>query len=174
MKTHWVIALQVLAYTLFLAGIGLIARPTNQEREFSDAYKALELGMTGSEVEVCFGAEPVFKCTFHGASVHYFEPPPPRTRWSDTRGKIDRTRYTDGAPITALDEMPDPYDHVVVAFDPDDRLIAYTHIGEELHVHTKARGRVDGASLLHLRPSDLGVTQASAEQVSGGNGGRRR
>lgn len=65
----------------------------------------------------------------------------------------------DGEEITDLNEIPDPYDHVVVAYDLEDMLIAYTHIGEEYHIHTKARGPVEGSGFFRLQASDIAQTK---------------
>lgn len=164
MKPLTLRALLTVGTIAFLVGIILTARPTVSERRFSRAYKDLTLGMTPQEVGASFESPPVLTCTYGSALIEYYQPPPPRIRWMDTRGKIDRSRHPDGAVIGTLNETPDPYDHVVVAYGAAGHSIAHTRIGEEIHIHTKTRGPVRGSSFLVLRPSDFGIPKGGSEK----------
>jgi len=150
---------------VFVAASILSVRPTNQEREFLVAYKSLQIGMRADNVEKNFGRAPVFKCTFQGSPIHFYKPPPARSQWLDFRGEIDQSQFTNGQQIIDLNQIPDPYDHVAVAYDSDDTLIAYTHIGEEYHVYTKSRGAVKGSDFFRLQKSDFTPVDIGAKQA---------
>lgn len=140
-----------------LAGLGvvLLARPSAESREFSRSYDELRLGMPQGAVRAGFGAEPDFVCEFGSSSIWYFRSPPDMAdRVADTRGELDPSRHKSGTVYTSLADLPQPYDHVTVAFGPDDKLHAYTWIGEEYHIHTK-RGAVGGSDFSELTAADF-------------------
>jgi len=115
---------------------------------FFRSYNRLQLGMTQDEVRELFGTNPDFDCRYKSFEIWYYRAPD----WH--AGDFDDVELERGATVQSLDDLPDVYDHVQLAFDNQGRLHAYTWIGETYTVETK-NGSVNGSHFAELSPSDF-------------------
>jgi len=97
-----------------------------------------------------FGTNPDFDCCYKSFEIWYYRAPD----WLGLAGDFDDVELERGATVQSLDDLPDVYDHVQLAFDNQGRLHAYTWIGETYTVETK-NGSVNGSHFAELSPSDF-------------------
>ncbi len=67
-------------------------------------------------------------------------------------GVFDKEEYDVPVEITSLEDLPRTYCAIEMMIDPDGNIVAKTHCGEELHIHTM-KGTYKGACLRHLEDS---------------------
>jgi hypothetical protein len=118
------------------------------EWQFSGAYSQLELGMTEDAVRGVFGPTPDFDCRYKSSWIWYYRGPGFFT------GDFEDVELERGATVQSLDDLPDVYDHVQLAFDSEGRLHAYTWIGEAYTVESTS-GSVSGSHFRELPDSDF-------------------
>jgi hypothetical protein len=106
------------------------------------------LGMTQDEVQELFGPRLDFECRYKSYQIWYYRAP------DFLAGDFDEVRLQRGEELPSLDDLPDVYDHVQLAFDANGRVHAYTWIGETYTVEAK-NGSVRGSSFSRLSSSDF-------------------
>jgi hypothetical protein len=149
-RRRFFLAFWLIGFVIFLAVAQWLVCRSDGWR-FSQGYRQLQIGMNRDQVEDLLGRGSVFECRYKSYEVCYYMVPDPFT--PDTK-RFDRVRIRRGASVQSLDELPDVYGHVQVAFDANCRLHAYTWIGGRHTVETKNRS-VKGNHFSRLRPSDF-------------------
>ena len=104
--------------------------------------------MTQDDVRELFGRHPEFDCRYTSFEIWYYRSPGFFT------GDLDDVELNRGATVQSLDDLPDVYDHVQLAFDSQGALHAYTWIGESYTVESK-NGSVRGSHFAKLSPCDF-------------------
>jgi len=104
--------------------------------------------MTQSDVRELFGRRPDFDCRYTSFEIWYCRAPGFFT------GSLDGVGLDRGATVQSLDDLPDIYDHVQLAFDRQGALHAYTWIGESYTVESK-NSSVRGSHFTKLSPCDF-------------------
>ena len=110
--------------------IGYIVIVDSPGRRFGRAYGQLELGMSKNKVRALFSAEPEFECRLRSSDIWYIRAP------DDLAGNFENVDIQSGSNVNSTSELPDVYDHVQLAFDSEDRLHAFTWIGETYTVES--------------------------------------
>ena len=142
---------QLLVLVAFLSAISLAGACllyNSSGWRFSRAYRQLKLGMTQDDVRKLFGTVPDFDCRCKSSQIWYFSAPGFFT------GNFEDVDLRRGATVQSLDDLPDVYDHVQLAFDASGRLHAFTWIGETYTVESKS-GSVSGSRFSELSSSDF-------------------
>lgn len=137
-------------------------------------YEALEIGQSHHEVTEIFGREPDLTCEIGNSQVDCFlgNPYPGAdtcfwvmTKEGDVRLDDLSSKYVCDSPK----DLPYAYAGVQVLIGPEGKVEAYTHMGEEVAIHT-ADGDVSGdefskldASFFGLNPSAEATGAASIE-----------
>ena len=116
---------------------------------FSRAYDQLDLRMTQDDVRELLGPTPDFDCHYKSSQIWYYRPP---AGWFTSN--FDEVELERGATVQSLEDLPDVYDHVQLAFDVNGRLHAYTWIGESYTVES-TNGSVKGSHFSKLASSDF-------------------
>jgi hypothetical protein len=115
--------------------------------QFRRRYEHLRPGMTPQQVDRTFGMEAEYECRLgpRGLRVRYYLCPGPLGGLP----KLDPIEYPPGNQIASVAELPSIYESAQLAFDSQDRLAAYTQIGESLSIET-IRGPYEGSQLQQL------------------------
>jgi hypothetical protein len=108
--------------------------------------------MPRDEVRNLFGPKPDFDCRYKSYEIWYYRAP--QSVLMDDAGSFDDVVLERGATVQSLADLPDVFDHVQLAFDPNGRLHAYTWIGETYTVESTSRS-VQGSHFSRLSPSDF-------------------
>ncbi|GAA5497551.1 hypothetical protein Rhal01_03747 [Rubritalea halochordaticola] len=104
-----------------------------------DRYNQLELGLEKGEVLEIFDRLPVYECRYRGLEIIYLE------GQSLFREKMENQEETD---YKSLNALPDPFDFFMLAFDAEQKLVAYTWCGETTTIQT-AVGEAKGSHFKH-------------------------
>ncbi|MFO7901875.1 MAG: hypothetical protein R6U98_04380 [Pirellulaceae bacterium] len=104
--------------------------------------------MTQDDVREVFGRGPDFDCRYKSSQIWYYRAP------GFFAGDFEDVELSRGATVQSLDDLPDVYDHVQLAFGTQGNLHAYTWIGESYTVESK-NGSVGGSHFAKLSPSDF-------------------
>jgi hypothetical protein len=116
--------------------------------QFLNSYRQLRIGMSLSEVQRLFGPTPVYHCRTGGSVIWYFAGPGSFNR------KFPEDSPEAGSLLSDATQLPNVYDHVQIAFDANDRLSAFTWIGETYTVEYSG-GSVRGSHFKLLPPGSL-------------------
>ena len=111
---------------------------------FKAAYEKLSLGMNFKAVSALIGTPADYEYGLGTFRIYYWRSS--RLYSCAERAKPDFSR---GRVVTQLDDLPDLYGYVQLAFDSNDTLCAYTFIGEAYTVES-ASGSVKGSHLSEL------------------------
>ena len=101
------------------------------------------------DVRELLGPTPDFDCHYKSSQIWYYRPP---AGWFTSN--FDEVELERGATVQSLEDLPDVYDHVQLAFDVNGRLHAYTWIGESYTVES-TNGSVKGSHFSKLASSDF-------------------
>ena len=112
---------------------------------FKAAYESLALGMPLSVVVDMISSAPEYEYGYQSFRILYFRSPSPFCRAPDP-ATLD---YRPGKVVARLDDLPDIYGSLQLAFDSNDNLCAYTFIGEGYTVESFG-GSVRGDHLSEL------------------------
>lgn len=126
------------------AVVALSATRIRSALAFKAAFEKLSLGMTFKAVSALIGTPADYEYGLGTFRIYYWRSP--RLYSCTERVKPDLSR---GRVVTRLDDLPDLYGYVQVAFDSNDTLRAYTFIGEAYTVEA-ASGSVRGSHLSKL------------------------
>ena len=158
-RRRWIVS-SLLAFFLFLA-ISVLFYMRSSGLQFLRSYKQLELGMSKHDVEELFDAKPYFECSLDSSTVWYFSRP---------LSFFDGVLIADpNSHYTSPKDLPQPYASVILAFTPDEKLHAFTWIGETNTIET-LQGSFEGTDLSTLSLEELGGDISNdAEQDAAGN-----
>jgi hypothetical protein len=126
--------------------------PRSPGWRFAGAYRQLRLGMSQDDVRKLFGPEIEFACRYKSSDIWYYRAP--NLPFFDLAGDFKNSNIERGATVPTLNDLPNVYDHVQLAFDAGGRLHAYTWIGETYTVESTNRS-VPGSHFKELSPSDF-------------------
>ncbi len=104
--------------------------------------------MPRSDVQAMFGQEPDYYCRFGRSEIWYYAGPGLFT------ADFPADTPENGANYENLNELPDVYDYVQIAFDENGNVVAYTWIGETYTVEYRG-GSVEGTHFRLLPPGVL-------------------
>lgn len=119
---------------------------TGGPRAFKSSYDSLSIGMHLKTVLKMMDIPPKYEYRYESFRILYFQPPPDPL-WNPPDPVI--ANYGAGQVVSNLDELPNIYDYVQLAFDSNDLLCAFTWIGESYAVESVS-GPVKGAHLAKL------------------------
>jgi hypothetical protein len=126
---------------LFLLTLGGCDLPVGYK--FLWAYDQLQLGMAKSDVQHLFGVKPSYHCMLGEYEIWYI-----RDSGFFTKDFPENVSEP-GAMYQSASEIPDTFGYVQLAFDRDDKLFAFTWIGETFYVESRA-GKVNGSHFKQL------------------------
>ena len=111
-------------------------------------YPTLKIGMPKAEIQAVFGETPTYSCRFSASEIWYYAAPGRLT------GKFPANTPERGTLYGSAADLPDVYDHIQLAFNSNDELIAFTFIGESDTTEWRG-GSVKGTHFKHLSPGSL-------------------
>lgn len=120
-----------IAVTSLLVVVAGIALYNSSVWRYGRAYSQLQLGMSKSQVRDLFDRKPDFECKLRSSDIWYIRAP------DFLAGDFSDINDPSGSTFKTTNELPDVYDHVQLAFDSDDRLHAFTWIGETYTVESR-------------------------------------
>ena len=145
---------------VLVACLGLLAETLHaaaRNRLFFDGYESLALGMSRAEVDRLLLAPAAYICKYRSDRVHYY---------FREEGMVFGV-LSGGLPkelpgeVTDISRLPNLYAAVQVAFSSDDRVLAFTWIGETFNVVAADGTKVPGTNIglldAELRPRQSGV-----------------
>ena len=155
----------VLVGCAVISVLGFILLYCSPAWTFMRSYESLAIGQSRAEVVEVFGKDPDYACTFGDYEILYYFRSTLLSRecvFSDTEGKVMVKEVGGEAVPLTPEDMPKtveswkaiPYVYAAgqLLIAPDGRLVAYTHIDEEEHVHTTV-GDIRGGRLTDLDES---------------------
>ncbi len=107
-------------------------------QRFGRAYNQLQLGMSKSQVRRLFNRGPDYECKLRSSDIWYVGAP------DFLAGDFSDVTDPPGSIFNSTKQLPDVYDHVQLAFDSDDRLHAFTWIGETYTIESTT-GSISGS-----------------------------
>ncbi len=114
-----------------------VGRGATEGQQFLTKYKQLKVGMPKSAVQTLFGSTPTYDCILGEYDVWYYRDHGMFTR--DFPATIPKR----GSKFKTASDLPDTFGYLQLAFDKDEKLYAYTWIGETYTVESKV-GSVNG------------------------------
>ena len=112
-------------------------------QQFLGHYRQLKIGMPKSAVQSLFGKTPNHQFRLGRYDIWYY-----KDRGMFTRDFPANTAV-DGSALSSASELPDTFGYLVLAFDRDGMLDAYTWIGETATVESR-HGSENGSHFRHL------------------------
>ena len=111
--------------------------------KFLWTYEQLQLGMTKSDVQHLFGVKPAYHCMLGEYEIWYI-----RDCGFFTKDFPENVPEL-GAAYQSASNLPDTFGYVQLAFDRDDKLFAFTWIGETFYVES-VTGKMSGSHFKQL------------------------
>ena len=150
-RTNRTRTIAIVAVCLLIATAWITLRNSPGPR-FGRVYQQITLGMSKTQVQNLFDREPDFECRLGSSDIWYIRAPDSLAE--DFFVKADRAKagIPSGSTVKSTSELPDMYDHVQLAFDSNDRLHAFTWIGET-HTVESTNGSMPGSHFKVLAES---------------------
>lgn len=104
---------------------------------FYKAYQQLRIGMPKSRVQQLFGTTPTYAYSLNAFDIWYYK----SKGIHKLNGPVDVP--VSGSRFQSADDLPDLYDYVTIAFDENEKVHAFTWIGETYTVES-VDGPVNG------------------------------
>lgn len=130
-----------LLISIFLLTVGGCDLPIGHG--FLWKYDQLQLGMSKSDVQHLFAVQPAYHCMLREYEIWYI-----RDSGFFTRDFPENVPEL-GVAYQSASDLPDTFGYVQLAFDRDDKLFAFTWIGETYYVESRA-GKISGSHFKKL------------------------